>query len=151
MTGRKGFYYHRMQRHPFSGLVFYNFFLSIKLESVANLTKNMWRAPMSRVCIYAANQLHECELEEGQTVSFLFLPEGRQTRPGKEQRVAHATVEKVGGHTVIARYQTNGTFLKNRLTTRRVVILRRMRGTATTVPAYRVDDYVAGLDLNPQE
>ena len=102
---------------------------------------------MSSAYVYADNQLHPCDLHEGQEVSFIYLPQGQQTRRGKERPVAHATLGKVNGRTVWAQYQEPAGLFRNRLVTKRVVVLRRMHGANVDAPAYRVDDFVTGLQL----
>lgn len=102
---------------------------------------------MTRMYIFADNQLHPCDLEEGQHLSFVYRPQGRMTRPGKEEPVADATVERVSPRTVTVQYLRAGGLFGNRLVTWRVILLRRMGGTSMDAPVYRLDDTATGLNI----
>lgn len=93
--------------------------------------------------IYSDGATHPVTLNEGMAVSFK-LKVGRNLTD-----VPEATLGKVGRRTIDATYRTLGGLRRNRLVTRTVPVLKRIRGGDG--PTFKITDSVWGLSLFPQE
>ena len=93
--------------------------------------------------LYADGRHLHWDPKVGDTVSFLWLPQGANTPPGKRMTVGQATVVIVGPRAVTVEFEVPGRFLRGRLHKRRLnVVYKPWFGKV-----WRVSAYVARLDF----
>ena len=93
--------------------------------------------------LYADGRHLHWDPKPGDTVSFLWLPQGANTPPGKRMTVGQATVSIVSPRAVSVDFDVPGRFLRGRLHRRRVnVVYKPWFGKV-----WRVSAYVARLDF----
>ena len=93
--------------------------------------------------LYADGRHLHWDPKVGDTVSFLWLPQGANTPPGKRMTVGQATVSIVGPRAVSVDFDVPGRFLRGRLHRQRInVVYKPWFGKV-----WRVSGYVARLDF----
>lgn len=102
---------------------------------------------MAHIRIYADNNWFDTDIHKGQQIAFTYLPQGRNTRQGKEQPVPKATLLNEDGRAISASYETVAGLFRKKVVQRTCTILHRVHTRKGETPAYRVADYVAGLNI----
>ena len=93
--------------------------------------------------LYADGRHLHWDPKVGDTVSFLWLPQGMNTPPGKRMTVGQATVSIVGPRAVSVDFDVPGRFLRGRLHRQRINdVYKPWFGKV-----WRVSAYVARLDF----
>lgn len=93
--------------------------------------------------LYADGRHLHWDPKVGDMVSFLWLPQGANTPPGKRMTVGQATVSIVGPRAVSVDFDVPGRFLRGRLHRQRInVVYKPWFGKV-----WRVSAYVARLDF----
>lgn len=93
--------------------------------------------------LYADGRHLHWDPKPGDRVSFLWLPQGANTPPGKRMTVGQATVSIVGPRAVSVDFDVPGRFLRGRLHRQRInVVYKPWFGKV-----WRVSAYVARLDF----
>lgn len=105
------------------------------------------RTMTSQIQVFADGQYYPLSIGKGMAVSFVYLPNGAQTRAGQEKHVPHATINQESGRVITASYQEIVGVFRKHIKTFTCPVFRRVAGGLGGLETYRVDEHIAQLEF----